>query len=591
MGKNETGAAGQRRRRTEPHGRDAHPAGRPRPPGRRAGVHRDGEREPTLVTGQRTGDPWRRGNPAAGASRRRPSGRSAQPRQWHGAASPAGVLVLHGSERAASARSADVVERLVEQERHTGAEAGPEGRILPSILVEDSFTARGRRNRRERIRDSQAKQLRTQAVTRTAPKPFPRPFPQRPDRALCATPNPVDPHHASGRTRRFPDAVPTPVGPSLHPSATRPPPVRVPRAPTSNAPRAFRPSPRPPRGGLEQKRAGWLNPKHARGLASEPGRIRLPRIGARPLPKSPAATSSRSSPRSRRDLSARRGGPKGRAAGCRTRACPWCRSSGREPAVRVRSAGVADALATERVDVLTRGRRPSGEWLPDHPGRESRTRSAPRVDVQPGAPAKRCSGNGRSSTAVQDCLRWRTGCCHSRRAKRGKSAWRIETPRGPVVESLMERGFTVHSINPKQLDRFRDRISPAGAKDDRRDARVLASALRTDPHCLRRLEPTDPAIVDLTRERVRLANRMREQLWRYYPQFLDAVDDDVAAPWALDLWRSLPTPRAGLLRLVRFRVCGWLGSPTGYPERHRRRTAMSGPSAIRASPSRSAGRW
>ena len=71
----------------------------------------------------------------------------------------------------------------------------------------------------------------------------------------------------------------------------------------------------------------------------------------------------------------------------------------------------------------------------------------------------------------------------------------IETPRGPVVESLMEHGFAVHSINPKQLDRFRDRFSPAGAKDDRRDARVLAAALRTDPHCLRRLEPTDPAIV------------------------------------------------------------------------------------------------
>lgn len=63
---------------------------------------------------------------------------------------------------------------------------------------------------------------------------------------------------------------------------------------------------------------------------------------------------------------------------------------------------------------------------------------------------------------------------------------------------------------------------------------MLASALRTDDdaHCLRRLEPTDPAIValrewsrlseDLTRERIRLANRMREQLWRYYPQFLKA---------------------------------------------------------------------
>ena len=105
----------------------------------------------------------------------------------------------------------------------------------------------------------------------------------------------------------------------------------------------------------------------------------------------------------------------------------------------------------------------------------------------------------------------------------------IETPRGPVVESLMERGFAVHSVNPKQLDRFRDRSSPAGAKDDRRDAQVLASALRTDPHCLRLLESTDPTIVelrewsrlseDLTRERVRLANRMRDQPWRYYPQF------------------------------------------------------------------------
>ena len=83
---------------------------------------------------------------------------------------------------------------------------------------------------------------------------------------------------------------------------------------------------------------------------------------------------------------------------------------------------------------------------------------------------------------------------------------------------------------------------------------MLASALRTDPHCLRRLEPTDPAIVELrewsriseelTRERTRQANRMREQLWRYYPQLLAATSDDIAAPWALDLWRRLPTPAA-----------------------------------------------
>jgi hypothetical protein len=40
----------------------------------------------------------------------------------------------------------------------------------------------------------------------------------------------------------------------------------------------------------------------------------------------------------------------------------------------------------------------------------------------------------------------------------------IEVPHGPVAETLMERGFWVHAINPKQMDRFRDRVTLAGAK-------------------------------------------------------------------------------------------------------------------------------
>jgi transposase len=63
----------------------------------------------------------------------------------------------------------------------------------------------------------------------------------------------------------------------------------------------------------------------------------------------------------------------------------------------------------------------------------------------------------------------------------------IEVPHGPVVETLIERGFMVHAINPKQMDRFRDRFTLAGAKDDSRDAEVMASALRTDPRCFRLL--------------------------------------------------------------------------------------------------------
>ena len=127
----------------------------------------------------------------------------------------------------------------------------------------------------------------------------------------------------------------------------------------------------------------------------------------------------------------------------------------------------------------------------------------------------------------------------------------IEVPHGPVVESLMDRGFAVYAINPKQVDRFRDRFSPTGAKDDSRDARVLADALRTDLHRFRRTDPVGPLVIELrewsriaeelVQDRTRLSNRVREQLWRYYPQILEAVGS-VADPWFLDFWARVPTP-------------------------------------------------
>ena len=128
----------------------------------------------------------------------------------------------------------------------------------------------------------------------------------------------------------------------------------------------------------------------------------------------------------------------------------------------------------------------------------------------------------------------------------------IEVPHGPVVETLLERGFRVCAVNPKQLDRFRDRFCVAGAKDDRRDAHVLGDSLRTDRHCFRGLAVSDPVVVELRewsrmseelqQERTRLVNRVREQLWRYYPQALDVAGGDVAAKWFIDLWTLAPTP-------------------------------------------------
>jgi transposase len=129
----------------------------------------------------------------------------------------------------------------------------------------------------------------------------------------------------------------------------------------------------------------------------------------------------------------------------------------------------------------------------------------------------------------------------------------IEMPHGAVVETLLERGCQVFSINPKQLDRFRDRHSLAGAKDDRRDAYVLADSLRTDPHCFRHLKVEAPLVLqlrewsrihdELKEERVRFINRMRSQLLRYFPQYLE-LTEDVGEDWYLELWKLIPTPEA-----------------------------------------------
>lgn len=130
----------------------------------------------------------------------------------------------------------------------------------------------------------------------------------------------------------------------------------------------------------------------------------------------------------------------------------------------------------------------------------------------------------------------------------------IETTHGPAVDALIDRGFRVFAINPKQLDRFRDRYSPAGAKDDTRDATTLGRSLRTDREAFRPLSSGDPLIVQLPeathaaatliKDRGRLTSQLRDLLWRYYPQMLQLADD-VGDAWILELWQHAPTPAKG----------------------------------------------
>jgi transposase len=154
--------------------------------------------------------------------------------------------------------------------------------------------------------------------------------------------------------------------------------------------------------------------------------------------------------------------------------------------------------------------------------------------------------SGNSLAELVDWLRQQT------RAASGLLAAAIEIPRGAVVETLVEQGVAVFSINPKQLDRFRDRYSPAGAKDDRRDAFVLADSLRTDMHCFRAVRLDEPTMIrlrelsrlddELAQEQTRAINRLREQFHRFFPQLLE-LSESASEPWLWALFEAAPSPQ------------------------------------------------
>jgi transposase len=130
----------------------------------------------------------------------------------------------------------------------------------------------------------------------------------------------------------------------------------------------------------------------------------------------------------------------------------------------------------------------------------------------------------------------------------------IEVNHGAVVEALLARALPVCSINPKLLDRLRDRFSPAGAKDDRRDAFVLASCVETDAHAFRRIEPGNEDNLRLqaaTRLRGDLksqfgadANRLWSELRDYRPGLL-VLCPGADEPWLWALIDKAPSPSQG----------------------------------------------
>lgn len=129
----------------------------------------------------------------------------------------------------------------------------------------------------------------------------------------------------------------------------------------------------------------------------------------------------------------------------------------------------------------------------------------------------------------------------------------IETTNGLVVDALLEAGVAVFSINPKQLDRFRDRHTVAGAKDDRRDAFVLGASLRTDRDLFRRLDPDAAEIVELRElsrardelvdDHKRTSSQLRELLLRFHPDLL-ALCQGANQVWLWDVLAKARAPKA-----------------------------------------------
>jgi hypothetical protein len=165
--------------------------------------------------------------------------------------------------------------------------------------------------------------------------------------------------------------------------------------------------------------------------------------------------------------------------------------------------------------------------------------------------------SGQSITDFLQCLNEMAS------GKPDRVAVAIEVPRGPIVEAFLEGRYAVFSINPKQLDRFRDRFTVAGAKDDSRDAYVAADSLRTDQHCFRRVGADHPDVVRLrelsrTEENLggdlrRVVNQLYQLLLRYYPQLLQLCPTP-AEPWLWALLELAPTPqRAARLTVARLK--------------------------------------
>ncbi len=130
----------------------------------------------------------------------------------------------------------------------------------------------------------------------------------------------------------------------------------------------------------------------------------------------------------------------------------------------------------------------------------------------------------------------------------------LETAHNLVIDFLWSRGYPqIYVIPPSVIKSCRGRYGSSGARNDPKDGRLIADVLRTDQA---RLQPWRPdslltrqlgakvsLINHLTHNTVRVSNRLRAVLLRYYPAAVELFSS-LTVQTALHFLQSYPTPQS-----------------------------------------------
>jgi len=131
----------------------------------------------------------------------------------------------------------------------------------------------------------------------------------------------------------------------------------------------------------------------------------------------------------------------------------------------------------------------------------------------------------------------------------------LETAHNIFIDYLWSQGYVhLYVLPPSLVKANQSRFRQSGAKDDPADARLIAEILRTDRG---RLQPWKPdalltrqmqadlsLILHLNRQAIRLSNRLRSVLLRYYPAVLKVFKSGLTTQIAPEFVRAYPSPQA-----------------------------------------------